>query len=376
MVEMDRSPQQQIEQDILQCREHTLSLFTHPNYPMDYETFSAQAHPEFSPVGWHLGHIAYIWDHWILSKYAGITVTDSSYKQLFAVDGLAKADRVKLPQMADVYDYVNLVGDRLLSYLKSPNLTFENTSEEKLWRWLIQHESQHAETIAIVLQLLNKCDRPQIPSLKLDRDTIAIPSGYFVQGNDSIDSMDNENSPHEVYVDTFNICAAPVSQSQYQDFINAGGYSQSQWWNPAGWEWLQAQKISKPLYDGIFGDRSHQYSDAPVCGINWYEADAYARFAGMRLPTESEWEKAANYLDLKLGMKGVVWEWTSTLFHPYPDFLPFPYAGYSSAYFDLQHYVLKGGSWASSSYTLRSPFRNWHQPHIRQIFAGLRCVAR
>jgi gamma-glutamyl hercynylcysteine S-oxide synthase len=280
-----------------------------------------------------------------------------------------------------VYDYVNLVGDRLLSYLKSPNSIFENTFEEKLWRWLVQHESQHAETIAIVLQLLNRCNQPQIPSLKLNSlnlntEAIAIPSGYFIQGNNSIDSMDNENSAHEVYVDTFNICAAPVSQRQYQDFINAGGYSQSQWWNPAGWQWLQGQKISKPLYEGIFGDRP----EAPVCGINWYEADAYARYAGMRLPTESEWE-AANYLDLKLGMhklrmQSVVWEWTSTLFHPYPDFLPFPYAGYSSAYFDRQHYVLKGGSWASSSYTLRSPFRNWHQPHIRQIFAGLRCVAR
>jgi len=381
MLEMDRSPQlhPQIEQDILDCREHTLSLFTHPNYAMDYETFSAQAHPEFSPVGWHLGHIAYIWDHWILSKYAGITVTDSSYKQLFAVDGLAKADRVKLPQMADVYDYVNLVSDRLLSYLKSLNSIFENTSEEKLWRWLIQHESQHAETIAIVLQLLDKGNQPQISFLKPDTAAIAMPSGYFIQGNNSINSMDNENSAHEVYVDSFNICTAPVSQSQYQDFINAGGYTQSQWWHSAGWEWLQGQKISKsltkPLYRGIFGDRSND-NDAPVCGINWYEADAYARFVGMRLPTESEWEKAANSLGSRLKGKNIVWEWTSTLFHPYPDFLPYPYDGYSSAYFDRQHYVLKGGSWASSSYTLRSPFRNWQQPHIRQIFAGLRCVAK
>ncbi len=362
---MCQSVKQQIQQDILSCREQTLSLFQN----QDYQTFSAQAHPEFSPAGWHLGHIAYIWDYWILGKCAGLAPVKPEYLQLFRVDGLAKADRVRLPQLFEVCNYLNFVGDRLLTYLQSSS-TF--TEEEKLWRWLIQHETQHSETIAIVLQLQNKYPSPpKVLTLDAQPELITIPAGYFTQGNNDLNAMDNEISSHAVYVNTFRISSHPVSQRLYQNFINAGGYTQPEWWSAIGWQWLQDAQISKPLHWQIFG----QDLNCPVCGINWYEAQAYAKFAGMRLPTESEWEKAANYLGDRLIMKNQVWEWTTTLFHPYPNFLPFPYAGYSSTYFDDQHYVLKGGSWASSFPTLRSPFRNWYQPHVRQIFAGLRCVS-
>jgi gamma-glutamyl hercynylcysteine S-oxide synthase len=375
-----RSPKQQIQQDIIICREHTLSLFQN----LDYEAISTQIHPEFSPAGWHLGHIAYTWDYWILGKYAGQKLTEPNYERLFAVDGLPKAERSRLPELADVINYVNLVGDRLLIYSESSSFK-ANTEEERLWRWLIQHESQHAETATIILQLLNKLPhnchlKPQISPINFKRDfkpeLITIPSGSFIQGNNCINSMDNENSPHSVYVDSFAVSTHPVSQKQYLGFINAGGYDQKQWWSASGWQWLQEQQISKPLHWQILGEDL----DDPVCGINWYEASAYARFAGMRLPTESEWEKAASYLANYWGDRNIkiprnlVWEWTSTLFHPYPNFLPFPYSGYSSIYFNQQHFVLKGGSWASRSYTLRSPFRNWYQPHVRQIFAGVRCV--
>jgi gamma-glutamyl hercynylcysteine S-oxide synthase len=359
-----RSPHQQIQQDIINCREHTLSLFQ----DLDYETFSAQAHPEFSPAGWHLGHIAYIWDYWILGKYAGKKITEPKYEQLFAVDGLPKAERSRLPKLAEVINYVNLVSDRLLTYLESSSFK-ANTEEEKLWRWLIQHESQHAETATIILQLLNKCHlKPPISPTDFKKDSkrdikselITIPSGSFIQGNSCINSMDNENSPHSVFVDTFKISTYPVSHRQYQDFINADGYNQEQWWSTTGWKWLQDQQISKPLHWQILGDDLN----FPVCGISWYEADAYARFAGMRLPTESEWEKAANYLESSWSDRNM----------RIPNFIPFPYAGYSSTYFDQQHFVLKGGSWASRPYTLRSPFRNWYQPYVREIFAGVRCV--
>lgn len=367
---MNRSLQSQLQCDMIRCRERTLSLFQ----GLDYQTFSAQAHPEFSPVGWHLGHIAYIWDYWILGKWAGLALTTPNYEQLFAVDGLAKADRVKLPQLDDVFAYFNLIGDRLLAYLESSSLFAE---EEKIWRWLIQHESQHAETIAIILQIqdqLPQAFQTQIAALTRspqdELSLITIPAGYFMQGNNELNAMDNESSAHRVYVDTFRIASHPVSQGQYQNFINLGGYRQEKWWTKAGWQWVQSQQVTKPLYWQIFGDDPR----SPVCGINWYEAEAYSRFIGMRLPTESEWEKAATYAGDRLALKGKVWEWTSTLFHPYPNFLPFPYTGYSSLYFDDQHYVLKGGSWASSEYTWRSPFRNWYQPHVRQIFAGLRCV--
>ncbi|AFY72836.1 TIGR03440 family protein [Synechococcus sp. PCC 7502] len=372
---MNSSVKTLIQKDFLDCRSNTLSLFE----KLDYQVFSTQIHPEFSPVGWHLGHIAQVWDDWIVVKYADLAPTKPEYRQLFTVDGLTKSERVGLPQISEVLDYVNLVSDRLLGYLESSSLSQE---EEKLWQWLIQHESQHAETIAIVLQLQGQLPSPIIltdgltESLKQslsqigEPELITIPSGYFTQGSDRPNAMDNESPAHAVYVDSFRIVAHPVTQGQYQNFISAGAYCDQKWWSQAGWQWLQKEQVSKALHWQIFGD----HPDRPVCGLNWYEAKAYANFAGMRLPTEAEWEKAANYLGDRLLGKSQVWEWTSSLFHPYPNFLPYPYSGYSSPYFDQQHYVLKGGSWASSSYTLRSSFRNWYQPHVRQIFAGLRCV--
>ncbi len=355
----------EIRQSFIDCQNRTLSLFQN----LDYATFTAQAHPEFSPVGWHLGHIAYTWELWIISKVAGLPLTMPDYVRLFAVDGLAKADRVMLPKLAEVIGYAGLVKERLLTYLDSE--LSDTVTEERLWWWLIQHESQHAETVAIVLQLLDQKNQPNLKlkpknfnEPKTNSEFKTILAGSFIQGNDEIVALDNENSAHSQYLETFKINTRVVTQNEYQIFIDMDGYGQKQWWSASGWQWLQNHQISEPLHWQIFGD------NFPVCGISWYEADAYARFAGMRLPTESEWEKSASHLE----DQGLVWEWTSTLFHPYPDFVPFPYSGYSSSYFDGDHYVLKGGSWASNSCTARSTFRNWYQPHVRQIFAGLRCV--
>ena len=127
-----------------------------------------------------------------------------------------------------------------------------------------------------------------------------------------------------------------------------------------------ARATEHPLYWNA--DRSVDRS--AVCGVSWYEADAYARFVGKRLPTESEWEKAA----LIQNMLGEVWQWTSTWFAPYPDFESYPYPGYSQTYFDQAHRVLKGGSWATFPWAMRNAFRNWYYPHVREIFSGFRCV--
>ncbi|PPS42733.1 ergothioneine biosynthesis protein EgtB [Chroococcidiopsis sp. TS-821] len=395
---------QQLKHALQQCRHSTLALFQ----AIDYDTFCRQAHPEFSPVGWHLGHIAYTEALWILEHCAKRPRLFPEFGRLFIADGLPKAERQNLPTLAQVQHYLDTVRSQVLEYLEIADLD----QQERLWRWLIQHESQHSETIAFVLELLkvqsgySVQDVPSAPPSEM----IEIPAGYCELGNDSVDAMDNERPVHRVYLDTYWIDRYPTTCGQYQEFINAGGYQNSQWWSEAGWQWLQQAQVTHPLY------WQNVTADSPVYGVSWYEAEAYARFVGKRLPTEAEWEKAASWDathecrrtypwgDTILGaqkcnyncavgrttpvdtypngqspygcydMLGNVWEWTASLFQGYPGFTHYPYIGYSQVYFDAQHYVLRGGSWATRPWALRCSFRNWYHPHIRQIFAGFRCA--
>lgn len=395
---------QQLKQALQQCRQSTLALFQ----TVDYDTFCRQAHPEFSPVGWHLGHIAYTEALWILEHCAKKNRQFPDFGRLFIADGLPKAERQNLPTLTEVQHYLDSVRSQVLDYLEIADLN----QQERLWRWLIQHESQHSETIAFVLELLKVQSGYSVQDLPSAQpsEMIEIPAGYFEMGNDAIDAMDNERPVHRVYLDTYWIDRYPTTCGQYQEFIHAGGYQNPEWWSDAGWQWLQQAQVTHPLY------WQNVTSDSPVCGVSWYEAEAYARFVGKRLPTEAEWEKAASWDathesrrtypwgDTLLGdrhcnhnctvskttpvdaypdgqspygcydMLGNVWEWTASLFQGYPGFTYYPYIGYSQVYFDAQHYVLRGGSWATRPWALRCSFRNWYHPHIRQIFAGFRCV--
>jgi iron(II)-dependent oxidoreductase len=409
-----------------QCRIGTLALFE----GIDNTTFCKQAHPEFSPVGWHLGHIAYTEALWILERCAGMRKLFPEYHRLFAADGLPKCDRENLPSLADIRHYLDTVRTQVFAYLEIAPLE----QQEPLWHFLIQHESQHGETIAFVLQLqrwhfqeryqeiwLSSAATPpssRQPSLTQreqggeETQMIKIPAGEFLMGNDSIEALDNERSRHRIYLDTYWIDRYPVTCRQYREFIEAGGYQNERWWCPQGWKWLQDNPVAEPLY----WSSASTWDNHPVCGVSWYEANAYARFIGKRLPTEAEWEKAASWnatagkqhtypwgqeapnshrcnLDNTIGrttpvdayprgqsaygcydMLGNVWEWTASWFDAYHGFAAYPYRGYSQTYFDGQHRVLKGGSWATRHQAIRASFRNWYYPSIRQILAGFRCA--
>jgi gamma-glutamyl hercynylcysteine S-oxide synthase len=415
----------EIRQRYLQTRATTLSLFAN----LDSEFFYRQAHPDFSPMGWHLGHIGFTEGLWLLEHGADQKPLFSEYRQLFAADGLPKVQRQQLPSLAEVCDYLTEIRRQVFEYLDDAPLE----QQAWLWLWLIQHESQHCETMTWVLHLHQlHASRPeyialQVPSADPPRspkkqerklpttvslaEMVRIEAGPFRCGNDGVEALDNEKPEHTISLGTYWIDQTPVTCGAYARFMDAGGYTERQWWSEAGWVWLQDSPVTHPRYWNLAEMESH-----PVSGVSWFEADAYARFMGKRLPTEAEWEKAASWhprlatrqtypwgeaapdrqycnfggqpgqttpvTDYPQGrsaygcydMLGNVWEWTDTWFHPYKGYMSFPYEGYSQTYFDDQHRVLKGGSWAVQAPVLRCAFRNWYYPSIREHFAGFRCA--
>lgn len=393
-----------------QCRTGTLKLFE----GMDDATFRRQAHPDFSPAGWHLGHIGYTEALWLLERSAQYPPLFPEYRQLYAADGLPKTERVKLPTLPQTREQLETVREKVLNYLEIAPIH----EQERLWHFILQHESQHGETIAFLLHLQQWYEKPfpEIPESPNPgsppaSEMVEIPAGAFEMGSDAVEALDNERSRHRRHLETYWIDRYPVTCGQYREFIAAGGYHNPKWWSKSGWEWLQATSATQPLY-WTSGPAQESH---PVCGVSWYEADAYCRFKGKRLPTEAEWEKAASWdaaIETKriypwgeeepalrcnhdatfegttpadaypqgasfygcCDMLGNVWEWTSSWFEGYEGFQFYPYPGYSQVYFDGEHRVLKGGSWATRPWALRCSFRNWYHPGARQILAGFRCV--
>ena len=385
------------------CRRQTLDLCK----GMTCKTFRMQSHPDFSPVGWHLGHIAYTESLWIAEHLAGLPKPFSQYERLFAADGLPKSERQNLPELKEVLAYLQAVRSQTLNFLNH----YYNPKDIGLWHWLIQHESQHAETITMVLAMHQRnCDTsvyPAVyPAVRLvsspeNNGMVYVPAGSATIGWDAPEAIDNERPAHLVSTEDYWIDRAPVTCGQYREFVEAGGYHNARWWNEAGWRWLKSVQIDRPFYwpyetppestlpgntlpDNTLPDRApsdqRTWDDHFVCGVSWYEADAYARYIGKRLPTEVEWEKA---MTLENGCDRTttgnlelspVWEWTDTWFSAYEGFQPFPYRGYSQIYFDGEHRVLKGRSWATPRWVIRPSFRNWYHPHRREVFAGFRCA--
>lgn len=250
-----------------------------------------------------------------------------------------------------------------------------------------------------------------------------MPAGEFVLGVDGTDepfSLDNERPAHTVHLAAFRIGRVPVTNAEYAGFVADGGYDQRRWWSDRGWQHRCDAGLTRPQFWGADGTRTRfglveeLPPDEPVQHVTFFEAEAYAAWAGGRLPTEAEWEKVATW-DPAAGRRrrfpwgwadpgpelanldgqalrpapvgaypagasaygveqlmGDVWEWTSSPFRPWPGFAPMLYADYSAPFFDGDYRVLRGGSWAVAASILRPSFRNWDHPIRRQVFSGIR----
>ncbi|MDT0275366.1 ergothioneine biosynthesis protein EgtB [Blastococcus goldschmidtiae] len=410
--------------DLADARARTLLLTDH-----DEPELLRQHSSLLSPLVWDLAHIGQQEDLWLLRsgdpRRAGLLPAD--VEALYDAFTHPRAGRAKLPLLPPVEarGFCSEVRGRVLDRLDC----LGDEDDPFDFAMVVSHEQQHDETM---LQALNLRTGPPLlgagSSLPPGRSGVAgtsvlVPGGSFVLGVDSADepfSLDNERPAHQVDVPAFRIGRVPVTNAEYARFVADGGYAQPRWWSKRGWRHRTEAGLERPQFWGPDGTRTRfgvveeLPPDEPVQHVTFFEAEAYAAWAGARLPTEVEWEKAAVW-DPAAGHRrrfpwgaaepveslanlggaalrpapvgaypagasaygveqliGDVWEWTSSPFAPWPGFRPMLYADYSAPFFGGDYRVLRGGAWSVAPSIIRPSFRNWDHPIRRQVFSGFR----
>ncbi|MGW8949414.1 ergothioneine biosynthesis protein EgtB [Streptomyces sp. NPDC055709] len=399
---------------------------------VDDHELTAQHSPLMSPLVWDLAHIGNQEEQWLLRAVAGREAIRPEIDSVYDAFEHPRAERPTLPLLspAESRTYASDVRGRVLDILEAHPLSGGPLVDSAFaFGMIAQHEQQHDETMLITHQLRRgpaALDAPEPPAggtAGLPAEVL-VPQGPFTMGTSAEPwALDNERPAHRRDVPAYFIDTTPVTNGAFQAFIAEGGYTDERWWAPEGWDQIRKHGITAPLFwrhEGgqwlrrRFGVTELVPEDEPVLHVSWYEADAYARWAGRRLPTEAEWEKAARHdpasgrsrrypwgdedptaTRANLGQRhlrpaaagaypdgasplgvrqliGDVWEWTSSDFLPYPGFVAFPYREYSEVFFGPGHKVLRGGSFAVDQVACRGTFRNWDLPVRRQIFSGFR----
>lgn len=400
--------------------------------PVSDDDLSARVSPLALPLVWELAHVAYFEELWLLRTLHGVPPASERHGAVFdALQPGAGGSRATALRPPEVRAYAEDVRERALDYLDHVDLDVPNPLLRHgfVFGLVIQHELQRQETMTETLQLRTDAEYPLPRPETTDRapggpDEIVVPAGGFVLGavHDPW-AYDNELPPHEVELPPFRIDRAPVTNALFAEFIQDRGYRSRRLWTDEGWDWREQEGVFAPLYwertdvgwERVrFGHREPVPPWEPVQHVSWHEAFAFARWAGKRLPTEVEWERAAGWhqregkqrypwgrewtgfeasLDRRrfspapvgsyaggvspvgcVQMAGDVWEWTSSAFEPYPGFVAFPYPEYSEAFFSDAYRVLRGGSWATNGLVARTSFRRWEIPETRHAFAGFRCA--
>jgi iron(II)-dependent oxidoreductase len=343
-----------LDRDLAEVRQRTLDLIA----PLSDEQLEAQIDPIMSPLAWDLGHIAAYEDLWLNHRHGGLDLLHDELTAVYDAFETPRAVRGKIDILdaAGSREYLDDVRKRTLEVLERKG------PDPVLHELVLQHELQHTETMRQAM-VMGGFMTDRMPELSGDESWIDIPAGSFIIGaGEDRFSYDNERPAHEVEFDAFSIARRPITNASWRHFAEGGGYERREWWSAEAWAWKQEYDIGEPagLADGA--------DAAPVCHVSWYEADAFARFSGARLPTEAQWERAAAAVE----DTGLVWEWTDTEFDGYPGFVAHPYKEYSEVFFNKGYRCLRGGSWAADPRVATTTFRNWDLPQRRQIFAGVR----
>jgi gamma-glutamyl hercynylcysteine S-oxide synthase len=421
--------------ELLAARGRTTLLTT----VVDEPDLVRQHSPLMSPLVWDLAHVANQEELWLLREVGGRTPMHPEIDPLYDAFEHPRATRPSLPLLApgEARGYGHEVRGRVLDLLETVRFgpAGDGRGEKLLdggfaFGMIAQHEVQHVETMLATHQLRvgppalsaptpgpAPADAAALPA------EVYVPGGPFTMGTSTEPwALDNERPAHVVDVPAFYLDTTPVTNAAYAEFIADGGYDDPRWWTADGWAHRQRAELKAPLFwrwEGewvrvSFGVPAPIIPNEPVLHVCWYEADAYARWAGRRLPTEAEWEKAARWDPAtgrsrrypwgdadptpslaNLGQRhlrptpagsypdgaapsgarqliGDVWEWTSSDFLPYPGFVAWPYKEYSEVFFGPEYKVLRGGAFGVSPVACRGTFRNWDYPIRRQIFAGFR----
>jgi iron(II)-dependent oxidoreductase len=380
-----------------------------------------------SPLCWDLAHIGHFEELWLVRALVGAPPTEAAFDDVYDAFKHPRRDRPALDILdaAGARAFDAQVRTRALEVLDQLDLDDGDPLRDDgfVYGMVVQHEHQHDETLLATLQLMDDFAHPAADGTSEALDVSArvdvphdvlVPAGDHVMGTDSDPwAYDNERPMHVVELDAYRIDTTAVTNAAYAAFVDAGGYDDRAHWTDEGWAWRTDAGLEAPQYWARdragawtrrrFGRTEPVPPDEPVQHVCWYEADAYARWSGARLPTEAEWEAAARGTPLAgadlwreggrrfapapvgtvddvvsahgaRGMVGGVWEWTASDFRAYPGFRSFPYREYSEVFFGPDYKVLRGGSWATHPAAVRTTFRNWDFPIRRQIFAGFRCA--
>ncbi|WP_200977152.1 ergothioneine biosynthesis protein EgtB [Echinicola sp. 20G] len=373
-----------------QIRDRSESLCTH----LETEDFVIQAAEHVSPAKWHLAHTSWFFETFVLKKYLpdykefhpDFSFFFNSYYNAVG-ERTARNHRglMTRPTIEEVFDYRGYIDEQMRDI-------FDNHFSDEVSAIItlgLNHEQQHQELLITDLKY-NLWLNPLLPSVlnikeypsQLERGWLKIKEDIYPIGHkDEGFCFDNELGRHKVYLDDFIVSSNLVTNQEYQEFIESGGYENPDYWHSDGWAWVISEDIKAPLYWLTKEGRTFYYTldglkeldpNAPVSHISFYEAAAFAEWSGYRLPTEFEWEVASHKFSW-----GDRWEWTNSAYLPYPKFEKAPGAiGEYNGKFMVNQMVLRGASVATSPGHSRNTYRNFFHPHYRWQFTGIRLCKR